>query len=308
MNIDRRKIVLITGATGMCGRYISRCFQDKQDRYLVYTTGRESLEYERHICHDLEQPIPMDVFPEKVDYFIHCAAVVDETNWDYSLIDTNVKITYNTINYAQKVQASCFIQFSSAAIYDQRGNRILTEKNSVLRPVSSYGVSKAMIETLCTSLLKSPIRLFNLRLGYVLAPKLKQQSFLFRLAKKFEQNEPIEMINPDSRRFNFVDIADITLVCQHLFEYSVSEDFIVVGDEHPTVRQVVKALKNYFPDTKSQVTEVEIPNELHASRLSNEKIKRILNIERFILFEQSLQQIMAEFNTNHQCIETGNKE
>lgn len=295
LNTNSRKTILITGATGMCGQYISRYLQDKPDRYLVYTTGRRALEYERHICHDLEHPLPMDVFPKEVDYIVHCAALVDETNWEYSLIDTNVKITYNTINYAQKVQPSCFIQLSSVAIYDQRGNHTLTEENSVLRPVSSYGVSKVLTEALCASILEAPIRLVNLRLGYVLSPNVPRRYFLLRLAKKFEQNEPIKMINPDSTCFNFVDIADIALVCQRLFDYPVSEDFIVVGDQHPTVRQVVQALKKYFPDTQSQVTEADIPNEVHASRFCNEKIKRILNIERFIPFEQSLQQIMAEF-------------
>ena len=64
-----RYTILITGATGFCGSYLSEYFKNKNKEIQVYTTSRKKQSNSNHIQHDLSIPVPTNLFPKKIDFF-----------------------------------------------------------------------------------------------------------------------------------------------------------------------------------------------------------------------------------------------
>jgi nucleoside-diphosphate-sugar epimerase len=198
------KSILVTGASGMCGQYIYQHFL-KGKGYLVYTTSRRPVEYARHICHDLNDPLGFEKFPKKVDLIVHCAALVDETTAEYSVVDANVRSMFNVVNYALSARASCLIHFSSISVYGKPAMDTCVEESHSPQPVTSYGLSKVLSEALCNSMLRDTLRWFHLRLGYVLSPNAPSRYLVRRFAEKLVRGDSIELANPDVTRFFLFD-------------------------------------------------------------------------------------------------------
>jgi nucleoside-diphosphate-sugar epimerase len=294
VGIDQRKSLLITGASGTCGRYLSQHFSSRPDRYLVYTTSRRPVENPRHIRHDLLERLPMSRFPTSIDLLIHCAARVEESEADYSVLDVNVKSTFNAAIYALAARASHFIYLSSIAIYGAEPVDHMVREIDPPKAVSPYGLSKLLGEVVCNNMLASRMTHSSLRLGYVLAPEVPQRYVIRRFGELLARGEPIDLINPDITHFNFVDIADVASICESLFAHPVSDTFNVVGDQWPSVREVFEEVRNHFPDSSSPVNELHQPHRAYAKQFDNTRIKTAVGVDRFIPFRESLRRILKE--------------
>ncbi len=290
-----KETILIVGASGLCGQYIARHFLDKANQYIVYTTSRNPLEFADHICHDFTDLPSPGKFPDRIDYVINCAGAVDQSHSaGYSIIDTNLRITYNVIKYSLLAKAACLIQFSSISVYGTPpGNGLIPEEYS-LSPATSYGISKVLSEKLCSSMLTFHPRFFNLRLGYVLGPQIPERYFVSRFVAKLLKGEPVELVNPDTTYFSFIDIADITMVIEHLFTYPESATFNVVGDQIISVRKVFQTIQSFYPTALNLISESERPSDVFAARFSNQRIKQKLGIDRFRTFEESIGRIVEK--------------
>src|SRR3989344_8888419 len=99
-----RYTILITGSTGFCGSYLCKYFEDKSDKYLVYTTSRSNQSNPNYKQHDLFTPVPIELFPKKIDCIIHCAANLEQHTSEFSVIRDNLKTSFNICQYAIKAR------------------------------------------------------------------------------------------------------------------------------------------------------------------------------------------------------------
>jgi len=276
--IDHTEKILITGYSGLCGSYIGNYLQTIPNAYSIFTTSRNEISKERHIAHDLLEPISLNEFPSHVDCVIHCAARVDEYDTSYSVIDYNLRTSFHVMKYALDSGANYFINLSSVSVYGQpKLTNPITEK-FVTNPSTSYGLSKLLVENLGTSMLSNKMKVVNLRLGYVLGPKIPDKYFLSRFAKKLTKGEEIHLINPDSTQFSFVDVVDITHICEILIKTKPEGIFNLVGDETPTVRDVFTEMVKYFSNANPVFSESIDKSTIFDTTFSNEKIKTIFKI------------------------------
>jgi nucleoside-diphosphate-sugar epimerase len=294
-----KKRLLITGASGLCGGYLHKHFLTYGENYEIYTTSRRYVNYKRHITHDFQEPYNNSELPLTVDYIINCAAVVNESlSAGYDLINKNLKSMFNILRYALAAKVSCFIQLSSISVYGQQSSPDLIQEQFPLKPVSPYGKSKILCEFLCRNMLSNVSRFFSLRLGYVLASQIPTRYFLSRLLKQLNDNKEIILINPDKSRFSFIDVNDIALICEKIFECSETNGiFNVIGDQNPTLRQVFNLLKEYFPGYAGSIIEKNHPEQILSTRYSNEEVKKNLNIKNFTNIEQSFKKLI-KYNLN----------
>lgn len=272
------KKILITGYSGLSGSYIGAYLQTMENIYTVFTTSRNETSKPKHIVHDLLEPIPLSKFPSKIDCVIHCAACVDEHDTSYAVIDHNLRSSFHVIKYAIESGANCFINLSSIAVYGKPKTTIPITEKTVATPLTPYGISKLLVENLAISMLSNKMRVINLRLGYVLGPKIPDKYFLSRFKEKLKKRENIHLINPDSTKFSFVDVFDIAHACEILIKTQHEGIFNFVGDEAPTVRDVFKEMKEYFPKVDSIPTESINENNMFDITFSNEKAKKVLEI------------------------------
>lgn len=272
------KKILITGYSGLCGSYIGTYLQTVGDKYSIFTTSRNKISKDQHVVHDLLEPISLNNFPHDIDCIIHCAARVDERDASYAVIDHNLRTSFHVMKYALESGASYFINLSSISVYGKPKMVTPITEQFVTNPLTSYGFSKLLVENLAINMLSNNMKVINLRLGYVLGPKIPDKYFLSRLKEKLTKGEITHLINPDSTRFNFVDVADIARACEILIKTRHEGILNLVGDGAPTVRDVFKEMIKYFPNVNSVFTESTNENTIFDVIFSNEKVKKVLEI------------------------------
>jgi len=138
--------VIITGATGSLGAYLTRWFSDKGHE--VFAFGRVEnpparlYEYATYIRANINAPLSLPV----ADVCIHTAAIADDKAKPADLYLTNIAGTKNVIDAA--THCKTFIQVSTSSVYTS-SNKPLTEEmageNSVEK-LSAYGKSKLLAE------------------------------------------------------------------------------------------------------------------------------------------------------------------
>jgi UDP-glucose 4-epimerase len=265
--------ILITGSSGFCGTYLKKYFQ-KDDTHKIFSMSRKK-ENGNHVVFDLLNPIPDSLISEKIDCVIHCASVVDEKNSDYSILENNLKIAYNIQNFVKQKNPISLINFSSVSVYGSPDSQNIDE-SFISKPGSVYGLSKLLIEHLFNTMIPLTTQIVNLRLGYVIGPKIPSRYVLSRFHHMLKNNEKISLINPDTTKFSFIDLSDIAKTCEIIINKKIFGTYNLVGDKSCTLREVFNIIKNYFPNYNQIVTENENPSIKFPTTFSNKKIKQFL--------------------------------
>ena len=159
--------VLLTGASGMIGRYILQtllALNEQGWEMTIYGLLRhpeklpENLRSQIHtLCQDVTDPIPDDL---RFDYVIHTASPASPRIMDQDPVGTmaaNVLGAWQTLLAAQRSNAKGYLFLSSREVYgkptEQQG--IFTEKTyglvDPLDPRSCYPEGKKAAETMCAS-------------------------------------------------------------------------------------------------------------------------------------------------------------
>lgn len=289
--------ILVSGSSGLCGSFISEYLKQKTDKYDVFTTSRQPSNSTNHIIHDLFHPIPFDSFPSEIDCIIHCAGNINQDSTTYSVIDENMKISFNLIQYASKINTRCFINFSSISVYGESDSKCLITEESKNIPSSVYGISKLLVEDLTNCMLSNITRVINLRIGYVLGPQIPSRYIISRFKESIVNGEITKLINPDTTRFSFIDIFDIARICEVFLNNKKSGVYNVISDYAPTVRETFKEITKYFPRNSGLFVEHDDKSKEFSTLFSNEKIKKILSFD-FKPYSDSFRDIFGE-SFNH---------
>ena len=123
--------MLVTGASGMIGRYVCKEFSDMQ----IDTLGRSN---QNNIVADITDCIKLTA---KYDVVVHCAGTTSEQ----SANEVNYCGTVNLLHALEQNPPSYFVLISSLSVYGLIEGNDVTE-NNLLRPVTEYGKSKLAAE------------------------------------------------------------------------------------------------------------------------------------------------------------------
>jgi nucleoside-diphosphate-sugar epimerase len=282
-----KKTLLITGASGLCGSYLTNFFMKKDLE--LYTTSRKKSNKKYNISCDLTDFDDLKKLPKKVDYIIHCASVVDEINSDFKILENNLKIGFNLSHYIHQKKPKCFINLSSISVYGYPDNRNIDE-NFLMNPISQYGYSKVINEQLFLNTSSKNTRILNLRLGYVLTPKIPSRYFISRLIDMLKNNKTVTLFEPSKNFFNFIDIDDVCKSCLYFLDSKASGSFNVVMDIQPNLQQVFDELKTYFPNFSSKIL-IKHSTQINKCVISNQKLKKIMKFS-FTPYCNSLSKII----------------
>jgi len=287
-----RYTILITGATGFCGSYLSKYFKNKNKEIQVYTTSRKKQSNSNHIQHDLSIPVPTNLFPKKIDCIIHCAANLEQHNTEFTVINENLKTSFNICQYAIKAKCQYFINFSSIMVYGKTKNDHPISEDSQTFPSTVYGLSKLLVENMINGVLTNLMNVVNLRIGSVIFENIPKRYFLYRFKESFLKGESITLINPDKTRFSFIDLQDIAKICELLINTKNTGTFNIVNDECPNLRQTTQEIKKYY-DSPTVIKEIVRKSEEFPFRFTNKKIKKLVKI-KFKSYKDSFRDIFSK--------------
>ena len=155
--------ILVTGGCGYIGSHVTRQLSEKGFDVIVYdnlsTGNAKALIYEeRLVVGDLADEITLDkVFAtNKFDAVFHFAAsivVPDSVTNPLMYYENNTINTIKLLKACTKHQINKFIFSSTAAVYGQNKQTIVTE-DLVLNPENPYAASKAMNERIISDVAK----------------------------------------------------------------------------------------------------------------------------------------------------------
>lgn len=239
------KRILITGATGFCGRYLTRQLSRAHN---VYTLARGAIPGPNHIRFDLTQTSGTPPLPSELDAIIHCASTVDESSRSEEIYDRNILLTRGLVQLFRG-KFPYLINLSSVSVYGKSSQPVTFSEKSSLRPDTQYARSKADGEEIL-----SCFPAIHLRSSYMIGPQPPQRYFFVQILKRVLQQTPIELVNPDSTVFNFIALSDIARTINECLENPKKGTFNLVSNQPLTLRQVFEELvtfaKKGMPETR----------------------------------------------------------
>jgi nucleoside-diphosphate-sugar epimerase len=271
--------VLVTGASGLCGSQVCEHLSGGADPFRVLTLSRRPLDRPDHFQHDLRDPIPEGLISGDIDTIVHCAALVDERDDSYEVLDANVRMSFNLATFARARGVKRIVNLSSIAVYGAAPDARDVAEHSGLWPRSTYGVAKVLVESLLSSAAPD-IDVAHLRLGYVLAPVMPERTFIVRLARRMAADEPVEIVNPDSTSFTFIEAADVARTCELVLRDGASGPLNVLADDRPTLREVTEAIVSHHSASASAVSYLERPEERISQSFDTSRVKALLGVAR----------------------------
>lgn len=240
------------------------------------STSRRPLDRGSHVEHDLRESLPLGRIGP-IDALVHCAANVDERSAGFDVIEANARLTYNAVRSALEVGARTIVLLSSTAVYGTPPRAPVVTEESPTEPSTSYGLSKVLSEVL-TSAMGSGARVVVLRLGYVLGTPAPERYFIRKFARAVEAGQTVRLRNADATRLSFVDTDDVAVACVRSILGEARGTYNLVGDAHPTVREVLQMVAQSLNANSPPVTEDEDPSTAFASVFPNDRAVRDLGL------------------------------
>ena len=235
----RNKTLLITGATGMLGRYLTEYFiylnaeKNLNLRILLIVRNLKKVELLfgnklnkniQCLVSELNTPLRTE---ENINYIIHAASLADPQYYKTNPVDValpNILGTYYLLELARKKKIEHFLYFSSAEVYGKISNSQLITENTLgtIDPLdirSCYSESKRMGETLCKSYYEQyQIPVTCLRIFHTYGPTLDyhhDQRVFSEFVKSVIENNQIVMKSTGEAKRAFCYVLAVSYT--HLF-------------------------------------------------------------------------------------------
>jgi UDP-glucose 4-epimerase len=221
------------------------CFADYYSREIKEKNIENALKNENFTC--IEEDITqMKKFPD-VDYVFHEAAQAGvRKSWGkYFEIYTrnNVLATQKLLEYYKNKQIKKFVFAASSSVY---GNAELPMKeDSLLKPVSPYGVTKLAAENLCYLYWKNyGLPTISLRYFTVYGPRQRPDMAIYKFVKAILKGNEIVVFGDgtQTRDFTFVEDA-VKANILAADNNSVGEIFNIGGGSRISVDDLIKMME-----------------------------------------------------------------
>jgi nucleoside-diphosphate-sugar epimerase len=153
--------------------------------------------------------------PLKVNTVIHLAAESSNQKSISSLFQSNLVGIHNLISYARRAKAQKFIFASSMSVYGQVSDEVVNSKTPIVDP-ELYGQSKRLGELYLLDAAKD-FKSISLRLPGMLGEGAKGH-WLSNILSKAQNNQDINIFNPDAKYNNAVSTNCLNNFLIHLYE------------------------------------------------------------------------------------------
>lgn len=235
------KSVLLTGASGFIGRYVTECLVENGCEVFVLQHHDKVKErkgvrvIQADICSQCLPDIVLDGV-RKCDYVIHLAADTNITGNDKTLM-TNCVGTYYMAKLAKELQAKCFLFLSSIPVIGEPKELPITENHSV-SPKTLYHITKYAGEMIVANECSREMNTLIYRISSPVGLGMNPGNYLSFLLKKCIANEEIELYGQGMRIQNYIDVRDIARAVFCGIDSGRSGLYLIAGNEGISNREL----------------------------------------------------------------------
>jgi UDP-glucose 4-epimerase len=255
----KRKI-LITGCAGFIGSHLVNklleqgyeevigidCFSDYYPKKIKEANISDARNHKNFKCIE-EDLLEMDEYPA-VDYVFHLAAQAGvRASWGKSFeiyTRNTIEATQKLLEFYKAKKIKKFVYASSSSVYGDA--ELPMREDSLLKPVSPYGVTKLAGENLCYLYWKNyNVPTVSLRFFTVYGPRQRPDMAIHKFVKAILNIEEISVFGDgmQTRDFTFVDDAvEATILAAE--NDLVGEVFNVGGGSRISVIDLIKAIED----------------------------------------------------------------
>jgi UDP-glucose 4-epimerase len=253
-----RSRVLVTGGAGFIGRRVVRALLDEGHDVTVADLRAFPDPAVRSVIGDLCEPGgPGRAVAPGTDVIIHLAAVTSVLASVADPVSThrlNVDVTARLLELAREHEVGAFLFASTNAVTGNVGRAVISEQ-TVLRPLTPYGATKAAAEMLLGSYASCyGITGAALRFSNVYGPGMTEKdSFIPRLMRAARDGEGVQVRGDGSMLRDVVHVDDIVQGVLLAWRARHTGPLILGAGRSVTVTDMV--------ETARRVTGVPIPAE-----------------------------------------------
>ena len=186
------------------------CFTDYYSREIKEANISNALKHNNFKLIE-EDILDMDKFPE-VDYIFHLAAQAGvRASWGKSFeiyTRNNIEATQKLLEFYKDREIKKFVYASSSSVYGDA--ELPMREDSLLKPVSPYGVTKLAGENLCYLYWKNyQVPTVSLRYFTVYGPRQRPDMAIHKFVKAISNNEEITVFGDGSQTRDFTFVVKV---------------------------------------------------------------------------------------------------
>jgi len=298
---------LVTGCAGFIGSHLVDklfkqgyevvgidCFTDYYSREIKEANIANALNHKNfEFCED--DLLDRDTYPE-VDYVFHEAAQAGvRASWGKSFeiyTRNNIEVTQGLLEFYKEHKIKKFVYASSSSVYGDA--ELPMKENSLLKPVSPYGVTKLAGENLCYLYWKNyNVPTVSLRYFTVYGPRQRPDMAIHKFVKAILNEDKIEVFGDGTQTRDFTFISDVVdaniLAAATKIEGVV---FNVGGGSRITVNELIKLLES-ATEKNAKIEYVEKQKgDVGDTLADTSKISNKLNLKPEIKIEEGLKRFV----------------
>lgn len=245
------KSILVTGGSGLVGRYVVRVLQ-KRFRVIVLDTKPPKDPVEHEMGDVLDFPSMIEI-TRGVDAVVHLAAIPHPLDHPAEeIVHLNVTGTFNMLEAAARNNIKKFVFASSESTlgfaFAGRKNHpdyVPVDEDHQLRPQDPYGMSKVICEEMCkTYTRRYGMQTICLRMPWVWVPEPHERTFYRTLIDEYPKWY--------KNLWAFVHGLDAADAFALALEREYREEFrawFIAADDNWTGIASVGLVREFFPDT-----------------------------------------------------------
>ena len=300
----RIKKVIITGGCGFIGSHLTDLVLSKDYKVIVldnFSTGNtKNLEHRRNnpnlkiICVDISKYKEVEKYFKGVDIVFHLAALADivpSIEKPYNYHRANVDGTVNVLIASQKYSVKRFIYTASSSCYGIPDNYPTSESDEI-RPQYPYALTKYIGEQYVMHWGKVyDLPVISLRLFNVYGERSRTSGtygavFGVFLKQKLE-GKPFTIVGNGNQTRDFIYITDVAKAFWTAGLSNITNEIMNVGSGNTysinLLVELLKGEKEYIPKR---------PGEPDCTHADISKIKKLLNWESKITFNEGVQRVL----------------
>jgi len=303
---------LVTGCAGFIGNHLVDklleqryevigidCFTDYYHREIKEKNIENALKNNNFKLIN-ENILNMDNFPE-VDYVFHLAAQAGvRASWGKSFeiyTRNNIGATQKLLEFYKCRKIKKFVYASSSSVYGDV--ELPMRENSLLKPVSPYGVTKLAGENLCYLYWKNyDVPTVSLRYFTVYGPRQRPDMGIYKFVKAILDDEEITVYGDgtQTRDFTYVDDAVEANILAANSEIE-GEVFNVGGGSRISVTDLIKLLEEITGE-KARIKYIEKQKgDVRDTLADTSKISNELNWKPNVKIEEGLKKFVEWYKT-----------
>lgn len=267
--------VLLTGASGLIGRYVHRMLRERGDKVVAI----DRIEGDDVLACDLSEVHRLHELGSEAAAIIHCGAIsgpmVARDN-PYLIVQSNIVGTANVLEFARVKGMRRVVYCSSVSAFGNTPAGLdLVPEDVVLKPTSVYGASKAAGEQLLEGYRQQHgVDSVSLRPGWVYGPGRTTDCAIRTMIEDAQAGRPTSF--PFGRDFyrqyvHVQDVADAILLALDAKElprrsYTINGGtYLTLGDVAAIVRKVLPSARIEMGPGGDPIDDVQARFDLSAA-------------------------------------------